>query len=66
MLASLPAPSLFPETQHAFNSILLFKPNWALVQATIYLAYYFMLFPTAAVRDADRLYILNRANIYLS
>ncbi|PAV20511.1 hypothetical protein PNOK_0313800 [Pyrrhoderma noxium] len=48
VLASIPPPSVFPHFEHTFNSALLFKPNWAIVQASLYLAYYYLLFPTAA------------------
>ena len=49
MLASYPRPSFFPTYVHDYNSILAFEFSWATVQAAIYLVYYFLLLPSAAV-----------------
>lgn len=47
--STLPVPDLFPAVAHKFNDYLLFDFNVAAVHAAIYLAYYFVLDPVAAV-----------------
>lgn len=51
MLASYPKPSVFPTYRHDYNSVLSYEFNWAVLQAGVYLAYYLLLLPSAAVSD---------------
>lgn len=51
MLASaLPVPELLPSVHVRFNEYLAFDLNWSAIHAALYILYYFVLEPTAAVR----------------
>ena len=51
MLATaLPVPDFFPLVHLAFNDYLAFDLNWSAIHAALYIVYYFVLEPTAAVR----------------
>jgi len=63
MLSSLPTPVWIPEYTHAFSDHLVFKVNWASILTALYLAYYTVLFPPAAVMYApQQIFFLLTAN----
>ena len=45
-------PSFMPTIHYAFNDYLVFDLNYATIHAALYLVYYFILEPVAAVRNA--------------
>ncbi|KAJ3511516.1 hypothetical protein NLJ89_g4055 [Agrocybe chaxingu] len=49
LVAPLPLPSFVPTYHYVLNNYLVFDVNWASIMAAIYLAYYFLLEPTAAL-----------------
>jgi 2-hydroxy fatty acid dioxygenase len=49
MASVLPIPDFIPTYQYKVNEYLLFKLNWPAILAGVYLAYYYMLEPVAAV-----------------
>ena len=50
LASALPVPELFPAIHLRFNEYLAFDLNWSAVHAVVYILYYFVLEPTAAVR----------------
>ena len=50
LATALPVPELFPSIHLRFNEYLAFDLNWSAVHAAVYILYYFVLEPTAAVR----------------
>ncbi|KAH9482429.1 2-hydroxy-palmitic acid dioxygenase mpo1 [Psilocybe cubensis] len=49
LVAPLPVPSFFPAYHHVVNNYMVFDVNYATVMGVVYLAYYFMLEPIAAL-----------------
>lgn len=49
MISSLPVPDFFPSIHYTFNNYLAFDLNWTAVLSGLYLAYYYVLEPVAAV-----------------
>jgi len=49
LIAPLQVPSFFPLYHYTINKYLVLDVNWAAVMGIVYLAYYFMLEPMAAV-----------------
>jgi 2-hydroxy fatty acid dioxygenase len=47
--AYIPTPSFFPNIHKTFSDHLAFDFNWAAVTTAIYLTYYYLLDPVAAV-----------------
>jgi hypothetical protein len=52
LVAPLPMPSFMPTVHYAFNDYLVFDLNYATIHAALYLVYYFILDPVAAVRNS--------------
>jgi hypothetical protein len=49
MVSTLPVPSFFPNVHYRINEFLAFDFNWTAVIMGLYLAYYYVLEPAAAV-----------------
>ncbi|KZT72681.1 DUF962-domain-containing protein [Daedalea quercina L-15889] len=49
LATALPVPDLFPPIHLQFNEYLAFDLNWSAIHAALYIVYYFILEPTAAV-----------------
>ena len=56
-MAPLPVPSFIPAYHYAINDYLALSTNWAAIMGVVYLAYYYMLEPIAAVSYSDWFYI---------
>jgi hypothetical protein len=50
LMPLIPNPSFLPEIHYTFNEYLVFDMNVSAVLTAVYLAYYFILEPIAAVR----------------
>ncbi|KAI0047305.1 DUF962-domain-containing protein [Auriscalpium vulgare] len=48
LIADIPVPSFVPAVHYTFSDYLAFDLNWSAIFAAIYLAYYYILEPTAA------------------
>lgn len=55
LVAPLPMPSFMPTVHYAFNEYLVFDLNYATIHAALYLVYYFILEPVAALFYAPQL-----------
>ncbi|KAG6866520.1 hypothetical protein C0991_003064 [Blastosporella zonata] len=55
MASELPVPSFVPEVHHRINDYLCFDLNISAIHAGLYLAYYFILEPVAAILYAPQL-----------
>ncbi|PFH52624.1 hypothetical protein AMATHDRAFT_74097 [Amanita thiersii Skay4041] len=49
LAAPVPAPSFIPSISYKLNDYLIFETNFSVIQATIYMFYYLVLEPTAAL-----------------
>lgn len=58
LVAPLPTPSFVPAYHYVINRYMVFDANYAALMGVVYLAYYYVLEPTAAVSLDDVVLLL--------